>query len=289
MRSEGSIVASEADAAAQDDRARIFAANRAHGKVALRVAHRDGRTRPQTLHEAGSLRVRFPRSRTSTLEAVMVNTAGGIAGGDCFDIELTAGPDAQIMVTSAAAEKVYRSSGPDAQTRIALNVDPGGSIVWLPQETIVFNCARIARSIDVNLAKEARLIVAEAVIFGRLGMGEVVEAGRLVDFWRVRQQGRLVFAESTRLEGAIAEKLREPAVAKGGLGIATLLVVPADAGLADRVRSLDADFCGEVGISVWNGLALVRFCAKDGATLRRDLSTVLTALPGQSLPRLWCN
>jgi len=282
-------MASEADVAAQDDIARIFAANRAQGKVALTVAYRDGRTRPQELHEAGSLRVRFPRSRTSALEAVMVNTAGGIAGGDCFEIELTAGTDAQITVTSAAAEKVYRSSGPDARIRVALNVRPGGSIAWLPQETIVFNRARIARSIEVDLAKEARLIIAEAVIFGRLGMGEVVEAGRLVDFWRVRQQGRLVFAETTRLDGAIAEKLREPAVAKGGVGIATLLVVPADPGLVDMVRSLGADFCGEMGISAWNGLALVRFCAKDGATLRRDLSTVLTALPGQSLPRLWCN
>jgi urease accessory protein len=289
MPSEGSIMASEADVGVHDDKARIFAANRAHGKIALRVADRGGRTRPQTVHEAGSLRVRFPRSRTAALEAVIVNTAGGLAGGDCLDIELSAGTNTQITVTSAAAEKVYRSSGPDTRMRIALNVDPGGSIVWVPQETILFNCARIARSIEVNLANEARLIIAEAVIFGRLGMGETLEAGRLVDFWRVRQQGRLVFAETTRLEGAIAEKLREPAVAKGGLGIATLLIVPADAALADRLRASEADFCGEVGISAWNGLALVRFCAKDGAALRRDLITMLTALPGQSLPRLWCN
>ena len=272
-----------------DDKARIFAANRARGTIALRVAHRDGRTCPQSIHEAGSLRVRFPRSRTAALEAVIVNTAGGVAGGDCLDIKLSAGKDTQITVTSASAEKVYRSNGPDARIHIVLNVEPGGSIVWLPQETIVFNRARIARSIEVDLAEAARLIIAEAMIFGRLGMGEVVEAGRLIDSWRVRQQGRLVFAETTRLEDSIAEKLREPAVAKGGAGIATLLIVPADAGLADQLRALDADFCGEIGISSWNGLALVRFCAKDGAALRRDLSTVLTALPGQLLPRLWCN
>src|SRR5215469_4213147 len=272
-----------------DDKARIFAANRARGTIALRVAHRDGQTRPQSIHEAGSLRVRFPRSRTAALEAVIVNTAGGLAGGDCLDIKLSAGKDTQITVATASAEKVYRSSGPDARIRIVLNVEPGGSIVWLPQETIVFNRARIARSIEVDLAEAARLIIVEAMIFGRLGMGEVVEAGRLIDSWRVRQQGRLVFAETTRLEDAIAEKLREPAVAKGGAGIATLLIVPADAGLADQLRALDADFCGEIGISSWNGLALLRFCAKDGAALRRDLSTVLTALPGQSLPRLWCN
>jgi urease accessory protein len=152
-------MASEIDGA-QDDQARIFAANRARGKIALRVVERDGRTRPQRVHEAGSLRVRFPRSRTAALEAVIVNTAGGLAGGDCLDIELSAGPDTQITLTSAAAEKVYRSSGPDARIRVALNAEPGGSIVWLPQETIVFNRARIARSIEVDLAEAARLIIA---------------------------------------------------------------------------------------------------------------------------------
>lgn len=279
---------SEAYGAAQEE-ARILAANRARGTVALRVAQCDGRTRPQTIHEAGSLRVRFPRSRTPALEAVIVNTAGGLAGGDRFAVELTAGTDAQVTVTSAAAEKVYRSTGPDARVRIALNVGPGGSVVWLPQETIVFNGARIARSIEVDLAQDARLVIAEAVIFGRLGMGESVEAGRFLDGWRVRRQGRLVFAETTRLDGAIAEKLREPAVADGGVGIATLLVAPADAALADMLRAPDRDFSGEIGISAWNGLALARFCAKDGAALRRDLITVLTTLPGRPLPRLWCN
>jgi urease accessory protein len=282
-------MAGEVDVARRDDEARIFAANRARGKIALRVADRHGRTRPQTIHEAGSLRVRFPRSRTAVLETVIVNTAGGVAGGDCFDIELAVGAGAQITVTSAAAEKIYGSLGSDARMRIALDVDPGGSIVWLPQETIVFNRARIVRSIEVNLAERARLILAETVIFGRLGMGEIVEAGRLVDCWRVRREGHLMFAETIRLDGAIAEKLREPAVANGGFAIGSLLIVPGDAALVDMVRALNADFCGEIGISAWNGLALVRFCAKDGAALRHDMSTVLTALPGRLLPRLWYN
>lgn len=282
-------MAGKLDVEAQAGKAGIFAANRAHGRIALSVGVRDGRTRPQALHEAGSLRVRFPRSRSSELEAVIVNTAGGIAGGDRLDIELAIGRDAQLTVTSTAAEKVYRSLGPDARMRIMLNVDAGGSIVWLPQEMILFNGARITRSIEVNLAAAARIVIAEAVIFGRRGMGETVEAGRLLDVWRVRMEGRLMFAEAVRLDGAIAEKLRAPAVAAGAGAIATLLIVPGDAALADRLRALDADSCGEIGVSAWNGLALARFCAKDGAALRRDLVTVLTALSDRSLPRLWLN
>jgi len=280
-------MAGEIEVAAQDATARIFAANRADGKIALMAADRDGQTRPQTTQEAGSLRVRFPRSRTSALEAVIVNTAGGMAGGDRFDIELTAGTGAQLKITSAAAEKIYRSLGPEARMRIALNVAPGGSIAWLPQETILFDRARIARSIEVNLARGAHLLIAEAVIFGRLGMGETVKAGRLVDVWRVREEGRLIFAETFRLDGAIGERLREPAVANGGSAIGTLLIAPGDASLADSMRAVAGHCCGEIGVSAWNGLALVRFCAKDGAVLRRDLMTMLTASPGGSLPRLW--
>lgn len=280
-------MAGDIEVAAQDDAARILAANRADGKIALMVAERDGQTRPQTTQEAGSLRVRFPRSRTSALEAVIVNSAGGMAGGDRFDIELAAGTGAQLTITSAAAEKIYRSLGPEARMRITLHVAAGGSIAWLPQETILFDRARIARSIEVNLARGARLLIAEAAIFGRLGMGETVEAGRLVDVWRVREEGRLIFAETFRLDGAIGEQLREPAVANGGSAIGTLLIAPGDAGLADSLRAVAADCRGDVGVSAWNGLALARFCAKDGAMLRRDLMTMLAASPGGYLPRLW--
>jgi urease accessory protein len=279
----------EVKTAEEEDRASILAANRARGQIAVTLAKGEGGTRPQTIHEAGSLRVRFPRTHADALEAVIVNTGGGTAGGDCFDIDLHVGRAAQVTVTSASAEKVYRSLGPDARIRIALDVAEDGSLVWLPRETILFNGGQMARSINVHLADQARLVVAEAVIFGRVGMGEVVGRGRWVDSWRVHQDGRLIFAETVRLEGAIADKLRAPAVAGGGIALGMLLLAPGDAAIVRRVRALEADCCGEIGASAWNGLALVRFCAKDGAVLRRDLGTVLTALSPAPLPRLWLN
>jgi len=274
---------------AAEETERVFAANRARGRIRVVGYSRDEGTHPQRVGEAGSLRVRFPGPRSNALEAVILNTAGGVVGGDCLDLAFAAAEEAHLAVTSAAAEKVYRSLGPDATIRVSIEVGAGGSILWLPQETILFDHARMARSIDADLAEDARLVIAEAVVFGRAGMGERVATGRLVDRWRVRRGGRLVFAETLRLEGAIAEQLAEPAVANGGVAIATVLVVPGDEALAAGVRERSAAFCGEVGVSAWNGLALVRFCAKDGAALRRDLSAVLTWLCGRSLPRIWLN
>jgi urease accessory protein len=189
----------------------IFAANRATGHIALSVAASAGRTRRTRVHEDGSLRVRFPNASAQALEAVIVNTGGGMTGGDRFAIEIALGAGASLIAGTAAAEKIYRSTGPDAEMKVRLDVGEGARLAWLPQETILFDRARLARRIDVELATSAALLMAEAVVFGRSAMGEAVSQGLFADRWRVRRGGRLVFAESARLDGAIAAKLNEPA------------------------------------------------------------------------------
>ncbi len=265
----------------------LFAANRAEGRVALAVAAARGATRRTRVAEQGSLRVRFPNAAGAELEAVLVNTAGGMTGGDRFAIDIAAGPGAQLLVGTTAAEKIYRSLGPATDVAVRLAVAAGATLRWLPQETILFDRARLARRIDVDLAEGATLVLAEAVVFGRAAMGEAVAAGELIDRWRVRVGGRLVFAESVRLAGAIAEKLSEPAVAAGGRALATVLIVPGEARHVEAVRA--CEFSGEVGISAWNGIAVARLVAPDGVVLRRDLGAVLAALATGPLPRLWVN
>jgi urease accessory protein len=269
--------------------AETFAANRAVGRIALAVKANGGVTRRWRVREEGSLRVRCPGPPAGELEAVIVNTAGGVAGGDRLRLEVSVEPGARLVVTTAAAEKIYRTLEPDAAIDVTLAVGAGGSLAWLPQETILFDRARLARSIEVDLAEDARLILAEALVLGRSGMGEVVDDGGLVDRWRLRRNGRLIHAEAMRLEGGIAAKLKEPAVAKGGVAVATVLVAPGDDATVATVRALDAAFRGEVGASAWNGFAVMRLCAADGAALRHDLVAVLSALRGAALPRLWRN
>ncbi|MHC2622620.1 urease accessory protein [Bradyrhizobium huanghuaihaiense] len=266
----------------------IFEANRARGAVRFDVHARDGVTRRGALHESGSLRVRFPSPEDQGLSGVFVNTAGGVAGGDRFDIEISASDAARLTLTTAAAEKVYRAPGPAAQLNISLKAGASAHLSWLPQETILFDRARVQRRFDIELDETASLLLCEIVVFGRTAMGERMEQGEFVDRWRMRRGGRLVFAETVRLDGNIGAKLARSAVAKGGAAIGTALIVPGDEALVERIREASESFSGEVGISAWNGFAMARFCAQDAARLRADMMTVL-ARTGAVLPRLWLN
>jgi urease accessory protein len=266
-----------------------FADNRAIGHIEFEVAMRDGVTRRVRLREEGSLRLRCPGAPGRELEAVIVNTAGGVAGGDRFTLDVTVGEQARLVVTTAAAEKVYRALGPAAAIDVKLAVGAGGALAWLPQETILFDRSRLSRSIEIDLAEDARLLLAEAVVFGRAGMGETVTESTLRDRWRLRRSGRLIHAEALHLDDAVAEKLKQAAVARGGVALATVLVAPADDAISERVRAHGERYRGEVGISAWNGFAVARLCAADGAALRHDLMQVLTAVRETALPRLWSN
>jgi urease accessory protein len=275
--------------AARNKENALFAANRAVGRVVVSAHAAGAVTRRTRVNESGSLRVRFPNAFEGELEAVLVNTAGGVAGGDRFGVDVTLGEGARLMVTTAAAEKVYRTFGPEAAFDLKLDVGSGAALRWLPQETILFDQARLSRRIEVDLAPDARLLLAETLVLGRSAMGEAVAQGQVFDRWRVRRGGRLVFAEALRFDGAIAEQLAEKAVAGGAVALATVLVAPGDDCLVARVRALGGGFRGEVAASCWNGLAVVRCLAADGAVLRHDLTIALGAVSDVPLPRLWIN
>lgn len=264
-----------------------FAANRAVGEVAFDVRASGDVTRRGAVREAGSLRVRFPSPEQAGLSAMLLNTAGGIAGGDRFDIEASVGANAALTVTTAAAEKVYRSHGPDALVNIRLKAEQGARLSWLPQETILFDRARVMRSIEIELAEEAALVLAEIVVFGRLAMGERMSSGRFIDRWRLRRGGKLVFAENVRLDGDVGAALHRSASANGGIAIGTALVVPGDEAVVARVREASEKFGSEVGASAWNGFAMIRFCAHDPVWLRAHMVAVLTHAVSLTPPRLW--
>jgi urease accessory protein len=267
----------------------VFAANRVRGTVTLRVGARNCVTQCVHLHEAGGLRARFPNCEAGELEAVILNTAGGIAGGDQLTVAISVEDGGRLTVTTAAAEKAYRSIGPAATIDVQLTIGAGGVLRWLPQEMILFNRARIRRSIDIDLAENATLVLAESVFFGRSAMGETVAVGTFFDRWRVRRRGELIYAETVRLDGRIAEELARPAVADGGQAIATVLLVPGDDSAVAAGRALSEDFRGEVGLSSWNDIAVVRICAKEASHLRRDLASILARCGHGPLPRLWLN
>src|SRR5258705_3890752 len=139
----------------------IFAANRAQGSVAFDVPLLEGLARRRRLHESGSLRVRFPSPEADGLSAVFVNTAGGVAGGDRFNIDITVGEGSRLEVTTAAAEKVYRAQGSAAQLNIPLKAADGAHVTWLPQETNLLDRAREGRRTEIAMAGSASRLLGE--------------------------------------------------------------------------------------------------------------------------------
>jgi urease accessory protein len=251
---------------------------------------------PLTIAESGGSRVRFPR----TGEGVLINTSGGMAGGDRMNVSIAARAGADAVLTTQAAEKVYRSDGPDTEIAVALTLESKCRLAWLPQEQILFDGARLSRTLDVTLPADASLILVESVVFGRLAMGERVETGRFRDRWRIRRDGRLVFAEDVCLDGAVAGTLARRAVANGARALATVLHIAPDAErlaqdardvLAERLahdaRDVLAVGSCECGLTAFDGMALARFLSADPQALRTDLARFVEALRGEPMPRSW--
>jgi urease accessory protein len=249
----------------------------------------DGRTLLRRLAQSGSARLLFPRMAGGVREAVVVNTSGGLAGGDRFDMEAEAGAGACLTLTTQAAEKIYRTADIAARMETRLRLDRGASLDWIPQEAILFHQARLTRRLDVEMHAEASLLVAESVVFGRTERGEAVCDGHFADRWRIRRAGKLIFAEQSLFSGAIAAQLAKPGVAHGGAAVCTALYVAPDAEMrADEMRAAMQESAGaQGGISAWNGMLALRFVAQDGFVLRQRLAALLRRLRGIDNPSVW--
>jgi len=245
------------------------------------------RTEPQRLFETGGLRWRFPRS-SNPCEAAIVNTGGGVAGGDSYRVSLSLGEGAEVEATTPSAERIYRSDGPAASVATRLSLASGARLFWLPQETLMFDGARLERRLEAEMAAEAGLLIAETVVFGRLAMGEERIAASLRDSWRLRRDGRLVFADETRLERAGAA-LERKAVGAGARALTTIVAaVPnIEARLPDLRAALEAESGGvEAGASAFDGLIVARLLSPSPFRLRAALIAAIVALGGRK-PRLW--
>lgn len=272
------------------DEASALAAQRVAGMARLACGRRDGRTRLQGLFQDGAARIRMPAVAADPLEAVLINTAGGLTGGDRLGWEIDVGAHASASITTQACEKIYRAAADRAEVRVRLTVGEGGRIAWLPQETIVFDRSAFARTLDVELGREAEALVLEATVFGRRAMGERAALGLFSDRWRIRREGLLVHAEDFRLGPGIEAALARSAVAGGAIAVATVLLVsPRAEMLLDPVREV----LGEDGAaSAWtvkkSGKLLARLIAGDGYSLRKRLVPLVELLNGRAgLPKLW--
>lgn len=267
--------------------ATLPASIRASGALRLSVAHTDSGTAVEDVAESGPLRVRFPRLREERLEAILINTAGGIVGGDKLAFEIEAREEASLAVTSQAAEKIYRSNGLTSRVSVSLRAEARAELFWQPQEAILFDRARVEREIVADVSSEGSLAVCEAVVFGRDAMGEKVARGLLRDRWRIHRDGKLIFADALTLEGDIKATLNRRAAMNGRIGMATMVWVSADA--ESRLAAVREALTGEgieAGASAFDGMLIVRLLAEDSIALRAGVLSALEAA-GTPPPRAY--
>ena len=271
------------------------ARQRSDGRVSLAVGPIGdaGPTRIRDLSESGPARLRFPRGPGAP-EAVLVNTAGGVACGDRFAVSLDLAPNADLVFTTTAAEKIYRSDGPESRIVNAVRLGEGARLAWLPQETILFDRARVRRCFEADLSPGAGLLAVEIVAFGRLASAERIAQGLFEDVWRVRRAGRLVYADTVRLDGPVGDLLDRAAIGGGARACATVLDCSpeAETRLEEARAHLDAAFApritgGIAAASAWNGHLAVRALAPAVGSLRAALARFLAAYRGAPMPRVW--
>jgi urease accessory protein len=265
---------------------------RARGEARATFARAGAHTEPARVFETGGLRLRFPRSAAGC-EAVLINTGGGMAGGDRAKTEIAVEAGAQVLFTTQSAEKIYRSDGETSEVEAHVALGAGARLEWLPQETILFQGARFARRLEVDLAADASLFLIEAITFGRIAMGERDIDADIRDSWRIRRAGRLVFAEELRLDRAAAT-LDRPAVGRGARAIASILIAAPEAqAQLDKIRAALDEACErgeerlEAGATAFDGLVLARLASPSPTRLRAALAEVMMALRGRAAPRVW--
>jgi urease accessory protein len=268
------------------------------GAAEVTFARKSGATRLLHLYQRDPLRVLFPAPEDPSVPlAVLVTTSGGLVGGDRLAIAATVDDGAAAVMTSQAAEKVYRSTGSDCRVDVDLTVGAGARLEWLPHESILFEGARLRRRIAADVAESGRLLAGEILVLGRTARDERLTYGLARDAWEISRGGRRVWADALHLEGDLARAISDPAGLAGAVACATFVYAADDA--AERVELarglLPANDDGGLrsGATVVNGVLVARWLARDAFALRAAFAAFWVAFRRRAgggaggLPRLW--
>ena len=244
-------------------------------------------TRLKNLRQEGSYRASFPRHSKGNIETVIINTAGGVTSGDKFTTTITAHESSQISITTQAAERIYRARDTlvgEIQTSLCLQKN--AQLYWLPQETILFDGARLKRRLDVDLHSSAKFLMVEPLVFGREASGEKLLSGMLDDRVSISSNGQPIYIDRIKLKDNITDQLMRPAVANNSRAVVIIVLVKPNAKLLlEPVRALLPQ---KAGASLLNdNILVVRMLAQDSYEMRTATFPILTLLTHNTVPKNW--
>jgi len=258
---------------------------RSSGRLAISFKKNNTQTTLDKLYQEGCLKARFPRSfHTDTKIGTLINTTGGLADGDMLDVELSVGVGTSVVITSQAAERVYKArtiTSPAAVTT-KMQVADQATLYWLPQETILFEGSALRRSFDVDVAASGRFLAAEMLVLGRTAMQEKVQHVSFFDQWRIRYGGRLVFADGYQLKGDITEHYNSKTLLSGAIAMATLLFVGTDAEIMkktvrDNLQNIDC----VAACSQRQNVLIVRMAGSNAAGVSEAMHRIIRLLDNE--------
>ena len=244
-------------------------------------------TRLKNLRQEGSYRASFPRHSKGNIETVIINTAGGVTSGDKFTTTITAHESSQISITTQAAERIYRARDTlvgEIQTSLCLQKN--AQLYWLPQETILFDGARLKRRLDVDLHSSAKFLMVEPLVFGREASGEKLLSGMLDDRVSISSNGQPIYIDRIKLKDNITDQLMRPALASNSHAVVSIVLVKPNAKLLlEPVRALLPQ---KAGASLLNdNILVVRMLAQDSHEMRTATFPILTLLTHNTVPKNW--
>ncbi len=263
----------------------LTAQPRAIGDLVLSSKARGSVSAINVLRASGCLKALFPR-RSDAVESILINTSGGLTGGDRLSLAVTAGAGSHLVLTTQAAERGYRAATGLARVTTQLTVEQGARMHWLPQELILYDGARLARRLRADVVGDGRLLLVEPVIFGRHAMGERLRDALLQDRIEIWRDGAPIYCDAVALDGDIETQMARAALGGGAGAMACVVYLGPDA--PSRLPAVRADLPETGGASlVRDDLLVARVLAKDGFDLRKTLLPVLDRLSGTGLPTSW--
>ena len=270
------------------------------GTLNLCFAKTNGRTFPVKSYTTSPLRVQrpfYPAAAPENCQSVIVHTAGGMVGGDQLEMAITAESETQVLLTTAAAHKVYRSQGDWAQQTIQLKAKAGAFVEWLPQELILFNGGQFQQSLKVDLEPGAVWLGWEITRFGRSARGETLKTGQWRSQTEVWQKGRPLWIDPQQLVGG-SEVLSSQNGLAGYPVVGTFLLLGSDISseqlnaLRDLIASSPST-SGEIGITQLEQGLVVRYRGLSSQSARQYFVSIWQYLRTQVLsqnayvPRVW--
>ena len=270
-----------------------------HGSLELRYAHQDRQTKLVENRVRSPLKVQRPfyPEGQGICHTIVLHTAGGMVGGDRNSQNIHLEANTQALITTAAAGKVYRSNGKSARQAIAIQIDAGAWLEWLPQESIIFNGAVYEQDLRVELAPGATWLGWEITRFGRTARKERFLSGEWRSHTEIWQQGIPLYLDRQWLPAA-EDIINSPHGLAGQPIVASLIWIgqPVSATIVEQVRKLwtASPRQGEAGVTQTQGQGLLcRYRGSSSAEVRNWFIEVwqllrlsyLGSIPTK--PRVW--